>query len=175
MIKLFGGFEKERIINIDNYQSYISLIECIKCKKISFPPCECSSCKKCICQNCNEKKKLICPICEKNLLFFPDELKEIYKNFIIKCNNCNEDLHINQLREHEKYCTGSYDIIDIQGDIKKPLNNLLIESFEEINIKDILLDKDKEIKDLKNRVLTLEKLVKNLYIEIDKLKKEINK
>ena len=36
MIKLFGGFEKERIINIDNYQSYISLIECIKCKKFLF-------------------------------------------------------------------------------------------------------------------------------------------
>ena len=39
MIKYFEGFEKERISNIDKYESFIPLIECIKCKKISFPPC----------------------------------------------------------------------------------------------------------------------------------------
>ena len=168
MIKYFEGFEKERISNIDKYESFIPLIECIKCKKISFPPCECKSCQKCICQNCNQNGKLICPLCGNKLLFFPNDLKQIYKDFVINCKNCNENLYINQLIEHKKECPGSYDIINIEGDINKPLKNILNDSFEELKNKDI------EIEELKNRVSKLENLVKNLYLEIDKLKKEKN-
>ncbi len=168
MIKYFGGFEKERISNIDKYESYISLIECIKCKKISFPPCECKFCQKCICQNCNENEKLICPLCGNKLLFFPDDLKKIYKEFILKCKNCDEKFYINQLIEHKNICSCSYDIINIEGDINKPLKNVLNDSFEELK------HNDKEIEELKNRVSILEKLVKDLYLEIDKLKKEKN-
>ena len=168
MIKNFRGFEKESISNIDKFESYISLIECIKCKKISFPPCECKFCQKCICQNCNENEKLICSLCGNKLLFFPDDLKQIYREFIIKCKNCNENLYINQIIEHKKTCSCSYDIINIEGDINKPLKNVLNDSFEELK------NNDKEIEELKKRVSILEQLVKNLYSEIDKLKKEKN-
>ena len=168
MIKNFRGFEKESISNIDKFESYISLIECIKCKKISFPPCECKFCQKCICQNCNENEKLICSLCGNKLLFFPDDLKQIYREFIIKCKNCNENLYINQITEHKKTCSCSYDIINIEGDINKPIKNLLNELFEELK------NNDKEIEELKKRVSILEQLIKNLNSEIDKLKKEKN-
>ena len=55
MIKLNSGIEKEKIINIDKFELYLPLIECVICKKISFPPYECLSCSRCICKNCGNK------------------------------------------------------------------------------------------------------------------------
>ena len=95
MIKLNSGIEKEKIINIDKFELYLPLIECIICKKISFPPYECLSCSRCICKNCGNK----CPLCSKKLTYYPNNIKQIYKGFKIKDDKNNNIINIEKFEK----------------------------------------------------------------------------
>ena len=92
MNKINSGIEKEKIINIDKFELYLPLIECVVCKKISFPPYECLSCSRCICKNCGKK----CPLCKKKLTYYPNNIKQIYKGFKIKDENNNNIINIDK-------------------------------------------------------------------------------
>ena len=109
MIKLNGGIEKEKIINIEKFELYWPLIECIICKKISFPPYECVSCSRCICKNCGET----CPLCNKKLIYYPSNIKKIYKGFKIKDDIDNTLINIDKYEKNYEEKNKSFRNIDI--------------------------------------------------------------
>ena len=116
MIKLNSGIEKEKIINIDKFELYLPLIECVICKKISFPPYECLSCSRCICKNCGNK----CPLCSKKLTYYPNNIKQIYKGFKIKDDKNNNIINI---EKYEKELEDKInDLNHIDSNKKKNIN-----------------------------------------------------
>ena len=143
------GIPLTSIININETvpEKMISSLICPKCSKISFPPCFCASCNICYCHECLLFNKLECPKCLKNLVFFPKNIKELYKTFKIKCENekCEETFGVNKMDYHNKHCIrNNYDIINIDdggngpGKVKKinEDNFELIPSFDDNNNQD---------------------------------------
>lgn len=119
-MKSINGIDTSSIINIKEVLSeeLISSLLCQKCTKLSFPPCLCSKCNQSYCYNCLLLNKLICSKCKGKLLFFPDEIKTLYKELLIKCSDskCGEILKVNQLDEHYKNSIRhNYNIINFQG------------------------------------------------------------
>ena len=199
MIKLNSGIEKEKIINIDKFELYLPLIECVICKKISFPPYECLSCSRCICKNCGNK----CPLCSKKLTYYPNNIKQIYKGFKIKDDKNNNIINI---EKYEKELEDKInDLNHIDSNKKKNINlnnnnssedensneikeieenennenDLKIENniqkkkkkkkIKERNISEY--DKDEEIESLTHRVSKLEQIVIDMQLQINNLKK----
>ena len=139
MIKLNSGIEKEKIINIDKFELYLPLIECIICKKISFPPYECLSCSRCICKNCGNK----CPLCSKKLTYYPNNIKQIYKGFKIKDDKNNNIINI---EKYEKELEDKInDLNHIDSNKKKNINLNNNNSSEDENSNEI-----KEIEENEN-------------------------
>jgi hypothetical protein len=194
MIKLNGGIEKEKIINIEKFELYWPLIECIICKKISFPPYECVSCSRCICKNCGET----CPLCNKKLIYYPSNIKKIYKGFKIKDDIDNTLINIDKYEknyeEKNKSLKNSINSYQSKNKIQLKENENSSLNFKEENKseneiiipnenegKNIINDnnnnnnknnnnKDEEIESLKKRVSNLEQIVISLQNEINKLK-----
>ena len=201
MIKLNSGIEKEKIINIDKFELYLPLIECVICKKISFPPYECLSCSRCICKNCGNK----CPLCSKKLTYYPNNIKQIYKGFKIKDDKNNNIINI---EKYEKELEDKInDLNHIDSNKKKNINlnnnnSSEDESSNENEIKEIEenennendlttennikkkkkkkkikerniseYDKDEEIESLTHRVSKLEQIVIDMQLQINNLKK----
>ena len=139
MIKLNSGIEKEKIINIDKFELYLPLIECVICKKISFPPYECLSCSRCICKNCGNK----CPLCSKKLTYYPNNIKQIYKGFKIKDDKNNNIINI---EKYEKELEDKInDLNHIDSNKKKNINLNNNNSSEDENSNEI-----KEIEENEN-------------------------
>ncbi len=117
MNKINSGIDKEKIINIDKFELYLPLIECVVCKKISFPPYECLSCSRCICKNCGDK----CPLCNKKLTYYPNNIKQIYKGFKIKDEKNNNIINISKYEKELEEKINTLSNIEIN---KKKKNNL---------------------------------------------------
>ncbi len=204
MNKINSGIEKEKIINIDKFELYLPLIECVVCKKISFPPYECLSCSRCICKNCGKK----CPLCKKKLTYYPNNIKQIYKLFKIKDENNNNIINIDKYEKELEEKINALSIIDSNKKKKNSINESNSsedESSNENEIKEIEenennendlttennikkkkkknynkekniseYDKDEEIESLKIRVSKLEQIVIDMQIQINKLNKSKN-
>ena len=204
MNKINSGIEKEKIINIDKFELYLPLIECVVCKKISFPPYECLSCSRCICKNCGNK----CPLCSKKLTYYPNNIKQIYKGFKIKDENNNNIINIDKYEKELEEKINALSIIDSNKKKKNSINESNSsedESSNENEIKEIEenennendlttennikkkkkknynkekniseYDKDEEIESLKIRVSKLEQIVIDMQIQINKLNKSKN-
>ena len=202
MNKINSGIEKEKIINIDKFELYLPLIECVVCKKISFPPYECLSCSRCICKNCGKK----CPLCKKKLTYYPNNIKQIYKLFKIKDENNNNIINIDKYeKELEEKINAIIDTNKKKKNSINESNSSEDESSNENEIKEIEenennendlttennikkkkkknynkekniseYDKDEEIESLKIRVSKLEQIVIDMQIQINKLNKSKN-
>ena len=119
-MKSINGINISSIVNIKEVfsEDLISSLICQKCSKLSFPPCLCSNCNHSYCYNCLLLNKLLCPICKGKLVFFPEDIKSLYKELLIKCNEnkCGELLRLNQLDDHYKNSIRhNYSIINFQG------------------------------------------------------------
>ena len=118
---------------------YLPLIECVICKKISFPPYECLSCSRCICKNCGNK----CPLCSKKLTYYPNNIKQIYKGFKIKDDKNNNIINI---EKYEKELEDKInDLNHIDSNKKKNINLNNNNSSEDENSNEI-----KEIEENEN-------------------------
>ena len=159
------GIDEKTIKNWDKYELYYKLIKCNICNKISYPPCLCEKCSQCFCQGCLVNNNFICPICNRKLILFPKNIKEIYKEFQIECNKCKKFFKIDEINEHIKICGNP---IKKNSKIKISASD---DEDENLNDKNkIIEDKDKEIYDLKLRVSKLEKLCEKFEKEIEELK-----
>lgn len=103
-----NGIDKKRIINFEILELIESYIYCLVCNKVCFEPMMCSYCENNTCKGClgSDKKCFKCK--NEAFIYFPQILKQFYKNLKIKCKNyCCAELLYEELEFHESMCKGS--------------------------------------------------------------------
>lgn len=190
------------IIKLDSLRligdsSFIANVQCVICQEIPLYPKECQNCQNLFCQDCIGEWlniKNVCPcFCSENEIKMKGAhkfIRDLISNLRVKCSNyglgCNENIRYEALNNHEKNnclfrkikCPNNSCENEILFKDKKAHETICLPQLIEcheclIKFNNLEFKKHSCMLRLIEEVRALEKKVEGNYIEIDRMKKEV--
>jgi hypothetical protein len=93
-----GKIAMQDVVNLSQFESYRSYLECYLCKYLAMNPYYCEKCKNSFCENCistlNLESSNKCPVClaedNSELRVSNERFYDFFKDLLIQCDQCNE-------------------------------------------------------------------------------------
>jgi hypothetical protein len=110
------------VTNLSNYLNERNYIECALCKYLAINPSFCENCKSSFCEKCIQELNVNnCPSCSlqnQGLNVTNDKFYEFFKNMMVKCTACNEEISYPNLASHRCFIESKPH--DLESHIRNP-------------------------------------------------------